>query len=153
MLKVWRGKSAIFAECTACGSYGTANHLQPKIKMEPEIEAALERHTAHMMALRSHFQNAAGAISTQIRNGSMSRNDGGQRVKELWLNHVAQVRLGEASLPSPDGKVKELVSACPWCNTVSDEIEIEALPDDVAEPAFSLAKKIVPKSFAAVEGK
>ena len=152
MLKVWRGKSTIFAECTVCGSYGTANHLQPKVKMEPEIEAALERHTAHMMALRSHFQKAAGEISTQVRNGSMTRQEGGNKVKDLWLNHVGQVRLGEASLPSPEGKVKELVANCPWCGTKNEEVEIETLPEDMTEPDFSVAIP-VKKYLAAAKGK
>jgi hypothetical protein len=63
MLKVWRGKGTIFAECTDCGSYGSAAHLQIKTQMAPEIAQALERHTAHMMSLRGHYQTAAQSIA------------------------------------------------------------------------------------------
>jgi hypothetical protein len=143
MLKVWRGKT-IFAECSNCGSYGSAPHHQPRVKMEPDIEAALERHTAHMMTLRAHFNKSAGTIGNEVRNGSMARADAAAKIRELYENHVAQVRLGEASLPSPEGKVKEVVSECPWCGVVSDEIEVELLPDGVVEPEFSLAQKVIP---------
>lgn len=148
MLKVWRGPKNIFAECTSCGSYGTAGHLQPKVKMDPDIEAAVEKHSSHMQALRGHYTQAAGNIANQIRDGSLARKDGAAKIKELWFNHVAQVRLGEASLPDPTGKVKEVVTACPWCEVVSSEIEVETLPDGVDEPPFSLAVKVVPVALA-----
>jgi hypothetical protein len=140
MLKVWRSKTTIFAECTACGSYGTANHLQPRVQMTPEIEAAVERHTAHMLALRSHYTTAANAIVNKIRTKEITRKEGSDKIRTLWENHVAQVRLGEASLPDPDGKVKEMVAACPWCEAVEDEIEVEKLPDDIPEPKFAQAR-------------
>lgn len=140
MLKVWRGKM-IFAECTTCGSYGTAPHLKVTYKMSPEIEAAVERHTAHMMALRTHYTGAAGAIAQQIKNGSMSRKDGTIKIRSLWENHVAQVRLGEAGLPDPAGKVTEIVSACPWCEII-EEVEIEKLPEDKLEPDFEQAAAV-----------
>jgi hypothetical protein len=149
MLKIWRGKNTLFAECTTCGSYGTANHHQPRIKMDPDIEEALERHTARMLALRSHFTKAANLVANQIRDGSVKRSDGTKKIRELWETHVAQVKLGEASLPSPEGKVKELASNCPWCGVAGEETEVEVLPEDVTEPAFSLAKKITPVSSAA----
>lgn len=141
MLKVWRGKTTIFAECTKCGSYGTASHLQPKIRMEPEIEAAVERHTAHMMSLRASYTKAAEGIAAQIKAGSMARPDGVLKIRELWQNHVAQVRMGEASLPSPEGKVTEYITACPWCATI-EEVELEQLPEDRSEPDFSLAAPV-----------
>jgi hypothetical protein len=144
MLKIWRGKNTLFAECTACGSYGTANHHKPAVRIDPDIAAALERHTAHMMALRSHYARSAGQIANQIRNGSLGRNDGTKKIRDLWDNHLAQVQLGEASLPSPDGKVKELAATCPWCGTAGEETEVEVLPDDVVEPPFSLARTVVP---------
>jgi hypothetical protein len=147
MLRVWRGQTTIFAECTECGSYGTANHLQPKLKLDPDIEAALDGHKAHMLALRSHYTKAVNSIATQIRDGSLKRIDGAAKVRELWHNHVAQVRLGEASLPNPEGKVKEVVADCPWCGAQGEEIEIEKLPDGLTEPEFSLAQKVVPEAI------
>lgn len=149
MLKIWRGKNTLFAECTVCGSYGTANHHQPKVTMDPDIEAALERHTAHMITLRSHFTGASNLVANQIRDGSVKRSDGAKKMRELWENHVAQVRLGEASLPSPDGKVKELATNCPWCGAAGEDTEVEVLSDDVTEPQFSLATKVVPVSSVA----
>lgn len=143
MLKVWRGKhNRLFAECTTCGSYGTAGHLKPKIKMEPEIEEALERHTAHMFALRSHFTKAANAIAIQIRDGSLARRDGAAKIRDIYTNHVAQVQLGQASLPDPSGKVTELATNCPWCG-VDEPVEIETLPEDKDEPDFSQARAVV----------
>jgi hypothetical protein len=110
--------------------------------MTPEIEAAVERHTAHMLALRSHYTKAANGLANQIRDGSLSRKDGTAKIRELWLNHVAQVRLGEASLPDPTGKVTELVTNCPWCGKLEAEVEVATLPDNVVEPPFSLAKLV-----------
>lgn len=138
MLKVWRGNNKLFAECTECGSYGTAPHLQPKLKMSPEIEAAVERHTAHMMALRASYTKATTAIAVQIKNGSMTRAEGSSQIRKLWDNHVAQVRLGEAGLPDPTGQTSEFVTACPWC-AKPEEIEIETLPAGQLEPDFALA--------------
>lgn len=106
--------------------------------MTPEIEAAVERHTAHMMALRSHFKGAAEAVSQQVKNGSMSRKDGAAKVRTLYENHVAQVRLGEAGLPNPDGKVTEIATACPWCEVI-EEVVVEKLPEDKTEPDFEQA--------------
>jgi hypothetical protein len=146
MLKVWRGRNKLFVECTDCGSYGQAAHLKPKVQMTPEIEAAVERHTAHMMALREHYKKAAGSIANQIHNGSLSRPDGTVKVRELWNNHVAQVLAGQASLPSPSGKVVEIVSQCPWCDKHNDAVEVENLPEDMAEPKFSLARDPTPAS-------
>jgi hypothetical protein len=154
MLKIWRGKNALFAECTTCGSYGTANHHQPKVSIDPEIEAAIERHTAHMMTLRSHYTKAANSIANQIRDGSLGREGGTKKIRDLWDHHVAQVRLGEASLPNPDGKVKELAAVCPWCGAAGEETEVELLPDDVTEPEFSLARRITPiQDASAAKGK
>lgn len=142
MLKVWRGKNnTLFAECTACGSFGTANHLQLKQKLEPEIEAALERHTAHMIVLRSHFMRAAGVIAKQVHDGSMSRDDGTKQIRGLYENHVAQVMLGQAALPDPSGEVAELATNCPWCN-IAEEAEVETLPEGKDHPDFELAKPI-----------
>lgn len=70
----------------------------------------------------------------------MTRKDGMEKIKGLYENHVAQVRLGEASLPSPDGKVKELVATCPWCGSNHEEVEVEVLPEGKTEPDFSLAQ-------------
>jgi hypothetical protein len=139
MLKVWRGKQGkLFAECTACGSYGTAGHIERKVKMTPEIEAALERHTAHMMTLRKHFEKASGTIAEQVRNGSLLRSEGTEKIKQLWINHVAQVHMGMSSLPDPEGKVTELATKCPWCSIV-EEAEIGTLPEDKDHPDFELA--------------
>lgn len=153
MLKVWRAKATIFAECTSCGSYGTANHLQPTQKLDPDIEEAVEKHTAHMMALRSHFEKAARVIATQVKDGSISRKEGSDKVREMYNNHVAQIRLAEAGLPDPTGKIKEVVVACPWCKAPSPEIEIETLPDDTSEPPFSLARPPMPRSISSSKGK
>lgn len=138
MLKVWRGSNTILAECTDCGSYGTAPHLKPTIKLDPEIADAVERHTARMMALRSHYTAAADVLVRQVRDGSLSRNDATAKIRVMYENHVAQIRLGEASLPNPEGKLTELATACPWCGS-PEEVEIETLPDDQAEPEFALA--------------
>ena len=138
MLKVWRGKKTLFAECTDCGSYGSAPHLQPKMRMAPEIAEASERHVAHMMALRASYTKAANAIAQQIRDGSLSRPEGAAKIRGLYENHVAQVRLGEARLPDPTGKTSEYVDACPWCGH-DEEVELELLPDDQTEPDFALA--------------
>lgn len=153
MLKVWRGKATIFAECTDCGSYGTANHLQPKLKLDPDIEAALEQHTAHMVALRGHYNKAATAIVNKVRTKELSRKDATAKVRELWSNHVAQVRLGEAGLPDPTGKVTEVVAACPWCEHSHEEVEIETLPEGTTEPKFSLARDPTPVKAVNVKGK
>lgn len=131
----------MFAECTACGSYGTAGHLQPKLKMEPDIEAALERHTAHMMTLREHFKKAANTVSAQIRDGSMSRKDGADKIRDIYINHVGQIRLAETMLPNPEGKVAELATNCPWCN-VPEEVSIETLAEDKDEPDYEQAKLV-----------
>lgn len=142
MLKVWRGKKTLFAECTDCGSYGTAGQLQTKIKMTPEIEAAVERHTAHMMALRSSYQKSSGEIARQIKDGSIARGDGTKKIRGIWENHVAQIHLAAAALPSPEGQVTELVLACPWCDK-KEQVEVEALSDDADEPPFEQAKAVV----------
>ena len=139
MLHVWRGARQIFAECDICGSYGTAGHLQPIVRMTPEIAATVEQHTAHMVALRSHFKKAANEIARQVENGSMSRLDGSNKIRSMYANHVAQIQLATAALPSPDGKVTEHVNTCPWCGTKHDEVQVEPLPEDVAEPDFTLA--------------
>lgn len=141
MLKVWRGKSTIFAECTDCGSYGTAGHLQLKLKLSPDIEAAMERHTAHMLALRGHYTVAATNIANKVRTGELKRLEASAKIRELYENHVAQVRLGEAGLPSPGGKVQEVTATCPWCARVGEEVEVVALPDDQIEPDFELARE------------
>ena len=153
MLKVWRGKTTIFAECTDCGSYGTANHLQPKLKLDPDIEAAVERHTSHMMALRSHYEKAAKAIADKVRTKELLRKDASAKIRELWLNHIAQVRLGEASLPDPTGKVKEVVETCPWCGHPHEAIELETLPEGDTEPKFSLARDPTPEKPSTAKGK
>ena len=137
MLRVYRGRGTIFAECSECGSYGTAPHLQPSVRMSQDIEAALERHTAHMMTLKAHFQKAAHQIATEVQNGSMKRDDGARKVKELWDNHAAQVHLGEAALPSPDGQITEFVTSCPWCGA-KEQVDVEVLPDGAMEPNWLL---------------
>jgi hypothetical protein len=134
MLKVWRGKGAFLVECDACGSRGTAHNLQLMQKVSPEIEDAIERHTAHMAALRVSYTTATGKIAKQIQQGSLKRKDGADKIRELWANHVAQVRLGEASLPDPTGKVKDVVTECPWCKKPAGEVEIESLPEGATEP-------------------
>lgn len=144
MLKVWRGKRGLFVECTDCGSYGKPNHLKPEVRMSPEIEAAVERHTAHMMALRSHYNNAVRPIAEQVRNGSLKRPEGAAKIRVIWQNHVAQVHMAGAALPNPDGKVTEIVSKCPWCDTLNNATEVEKLSDDKSEPEFSLARKQKP---------
>lgn len=142
MLKVWRGKGGrLFADCTSCGSFGTAGHLQPKVRMEPEIEAALERHTATMITYRKHFEKAAGVIARQVKDGSLHRRDGASKIRDIWTNHCAQVRLAEASLPDPAGKVTELATNCPWCG-VPEEVEIETLPEDKDEPDYPQAVSV-----------
>lgn len=143
MLKVWRGKHhKLFAECTSCGSYGTAGHLKPKIKMSAEIEGALERHTAHMLTLRQHFTKAANTIQAQIRDGSISRKVGSDKIRDIYNNHVGQVVAAQTLLPSPDGQVKELATNCPWCG-VEEEVGIETLPEDQDEPVFEQAKAVL----------
>lgn len=109
--------------------------------MSPDIEAALERHTASMFALRSHFTKAAQTIQQQIRDGSITRKAGSDRIAAIYVNHVGQVRLAEASLPSPDGEVTELATKCPWCDA-EEEVQIEALPEDKDEPDFEQAKAV-----------
>ena len=142
----------MFAECTRCGSYGTVPHLQPKQRLDPVIEAAVERHTAHMMALRAHFTTAANGIARQVHDGSMTQQDGTSKVRELWLNHVAQVQLGTASMPDPTGKVAEFVAACPWCN-VAEQVDVEVLPDDIAEPKFASAVAVATAIAVSQKGK
>jgi hypothetical protein len=141
MLKVWRGKTTLFAECTECGSYGTAPHLQVKQKLSPVLEEALERHTSRMMALRAHYTTAANEVVRQINAGSLSRNDGTAKIRTLYENHVAQVMLGQASLPSQEGQIKELAATCPWCGK-GEEVEIEQLPPDKSEPDFTQAVEV-----------
>lgn len=138
MLKVWRGKTTLFAECTECGSYGTAPHLQPKQKLTPALESAIERHTSRMMALRAHYMAASNEIVRQINAGSLSRNDGTAKIRTLHENHVAQVMVGQASLPNLEGQIAELAATCPWCGK-SEEVEIEQLPPDKSEPDFTQA--------------
>ena len=138
MLKVWRGNNKIFAECTECSSYGTAPHLKVKVRISPKIEAAVEKHTAHMMALRSSYTKATTLIATEVRNGSLPRSEGAAKIRKLWENHVAQVRIGEAELPDPTGGTTEFVSECPWCGH-AEEVELEALSGEQLEPDFSLA--------------
>lgn len=149
MLKVWRGRGGrLFADCTSCGSFGTAGHLQLKNRMTPEIEAALEGHVNRMAAYRAHFEKAVKVITQQIKDGSLQRRDGANKIRDLWTNHCAQVRLAEASLPDPSGKVTELATNCPWCN-VPEEVEIEVLPEDKEEPDFPQAVAV--KEFLAAE--
>lgn len=141
MLKVWRGKGRLFAECDACGSYGTPHSVQIKTKLDPEIAAALEAHTAHMMTARANYTRAAAAIALQVKTGKLSRQEGTTKIRDLSNVHVAEVRLAAASLPNPEGKVKELATACPWCGK-EEEVEVEHLEEGVSEPAFSLAAKV-----------
>ena len=140
MLKVWRGGGRTFAECTSCGSYG-CTHIPTETRMAPEIADALERHTAHMMSLREHFNKAAGFIAAKVQAGEMAKPDAQAKIREIWTNHVAQVQTAQLLLPSPDGKVKEVVTACPWCG-VQEEVEIEALPEEASEPEFELVRPV-----------
>jgi hypothetical protein len=94
-----------------------------------------------MLALRSHYTAAANNIAKQIKNGSMRRPDGVAKIRSLYENHVAQVRLGAAQLPRPEGKVAEFIEKCPWCDHV-DTVDVVALADDKAEPDFELAKPV-----------
>lgn len=141
MLKVWRGKGTIFAECTDCGSYGSAAHLKIKTQMAPEIEQALERHTAHMMSLRGHFETAAKSIALKHASKELSQPEAVQKMRELSDNHLAQVNTAVTLLPSPDGKVTELATACPWCSR-PEEVKIEALPDGATEPDYALGRMV-----------
>ena len=138
-LKVWRDKrSMLHAECTKCGSYGTAGHLQLKPRLDPDIQAALEAHEAHMLTLREHFKAAANKIVAQVHDGSLARNDGAAKIRELQANFIGQIGLANAALPSPDGKVSFFVDKCPWCDAVED-VEVVDLPEGTDEPAFELA--------------
>jgi hypothetical protein len=139
-LKVWRGKDRIFAECTQCGSYGNCPHLQIKSKLDPEIAAALEHHTAHMLALREHYTKAAQSLKAKIASGELPKSEASAKIQELATNHVALVTSAAAMLPDPAGKVTETATACPWCGVVED-VEIEQLPEG-AEPPFALAKLV-----------
>jgi hypothetical protein len=140
-LKVWRGKAALFAECTACGSYGTAGHLQVQNRLDPDIQAALDKHEARMLTLRGHFTTAVNNIVRQIKNGSLERKVGSKQVADLQQNFTGQIVLAHNSLPSPQGKVAEFVSKCPWCEVV-EEVDVIPLPDGVDEPPFEQAKAV-----------
>lgn len=93
-----------------------------------------------MMALRSHFEAAAKLIAAKTRTGELTRPQANEKVQGLYANHVAQVQLGAAGLPSLEGKVTELALNCPWCSVV-EEVELKVLPDDKVEPDFELAKE------------
>jgi len=152
MLNVWRGPRQIFAECTECGSYGTANHAQVSVKMTPEISDAVERHTAHMMALRSHYTTAVGAIQRELENGSIQRDEAVSRVRSLYVNHLAKIQLATSALPSTDGKVTETVETCPWCGVASQAV-VQTLSPDEAHPKFALASDAKPRPWpTAIKG-
>lgn len=140
MLKVWRGKGRMFAECKTCGSYGST-HIEVETRMTPEIAAALEKHTAHMLSLRAHFTKAATAVADKVRTKELTSEEAQTKIRDMWNNHVATIQTAQMLLPNPDGKVTHHVVACPWCKAPSD-VQIEELPDDVAEPAFELGRVV-----------
>lgn len=144
MLKVWQGTGRYFAECDQCKSYGLA-HLKPITKItDPDLVQALDRQAATALALRTSFTKAAAALNNQIREGSLSRKEGSAKIRELWTNHNAQIQLLVAARPDTTGKVKTIITQCPWCKAESGEVEIEILPDHVREPPFTLARNPVP---------
>lgn len=141
-LRVWRDKKTrLHAECTACGSYGTAGHVEVKRRLDPDIQEALDRHEAKMLAYREHFKTAANAVVRKIHDGSLPSADGANQIRAIQESFMGQILLANASLPNPEGKVAYFVSKCPWCDIVED-VDIVQLPDDVAEPDFELAKPV-----------
>lgn len=139
-LRVWRGKGTLFAECTLCGSYGTAGHLSTQHRLEPDIQEALDKHEASMLALRGHFTTAVNKIVAQIRNGSLERRAGAAQITQLQQNFTGQIMLAHKALPPPFGKVSEFASKCPWCEAV-EEVDVIELPEGT-EPPFEQAKAI-----------
>lgn len=140
-LRVWRGRRTIFAECTSCGSYGSCAHLELSTRMTPEIAAAVEQHTARMLALREHYKTATGSLAMKFSNKEILQQEFTRKMGELAQNHFSQITAATALLPDPEGKVVEIAGNCPWCH-LAEEVEVELLPDDVVEPSFSLAELV-----------
>lgn len=141
MLRIWRGPKSVFAECTTCGSFGTANHAQLQANLSPDLVARLDAHAAHLGSLRDHFMSAVKAISEEVRNGSKPRNEASEQVRSLWENFHGQIQLVHAASPKIPENAGEVAVACPWCGH-PEQVDVELLPEGQAEPDYELAKPV-----------